>query len=408
MNQFEMNLLSEAVAHYQTLWNNSLGLEYPAITDATLKDEIVDHLVDFHPPVRGDLNIAGHMVSRNGTKATKADLLAWHERIHSVTEVTPDNYRVVTDGSYDARDVGHHWGWKPYEYTRDGEVKTAYVNLFLAPKAVVEESMVANGEWNQIARRIHQSDKRALVVKDGVVVRHTHAAPVVLPEVRALADKATGGNKPVGEKPLSAAEAKALSDVINNDFSGLKNQMKAFAADTLTQRQAEVNAEWDASEKALPDFAGQATKALRKKDEEVAALKAKHAEALRALVEKHDDAIAKVEERAKDKGVVLKTETRAVTEMRDGQPVNVTRHVYVAQAVGRSEALAGVKTEVDNDLQRALMTLEQQRLAAQRQVLVSRVNPEAAKLLDTIPTAQEAMIAAYGQQAAKQIEAKQS
>lgn len=218
-------------------------------------------------------------------------------------------------------------------------------------------------------------------------VPHNHEVPVL-----STAGAAVRDNKPAGAKPLSAAEAGVLKELVNNDFGGLKQEMSAFASDALAQQQSEIAAEWDEKEKALPDYADQATKAQRKYDEKRRALKAKFDAEKKALEDSFQDLFKGITEQAKADSVVLVQEQESYIDPSD--LAKRTRPIYKASVEGRKEALENAAKENKKFLDRALMTLEGQRLAAQRRVLVSRVNPEGAAILDGIPDAKRMMIEA--------------
>ena len=109
-------------------------------------------------------------------------------------------------------------------------------------------------------------------------------------------------------------------------------------------------------------------------------------------------------DKAKDKGVTL--EARTVTEPDPNNLAQmVSKTVYISTVEGRKQALDAAEKENKEYTERALLTLEAQRLAAQRKVLVSRVSAQAATILNEIPSAKELMVEAAAKQQPKQIDA---
>ena len=170
-------------------------------------------------------------------------------------------------------------------------------------------------------------------------------------------------------KPLTTSEANALTQVINNDFAALASDMKAMAADTKRDRVAEVTREWDRKKDQSGDYAVKA----------------------RALVEKWQQDRARLIDKALADGVELK-----MPDLRYAGDVQTT-------LVGRAQAIQDVQTEVTNDLNRALLALERQKLAAQRTVVLARVTPEAQRVLDQVPDAKTLMVQAAQERTQREI-----
>jgi hypothetical protein len=212
---------------------------------------------------------------------------------------------------------------------------------------------------------------------------HVHTAAVISDEIREAANRVRN-NEPVSDKPLSAQERRVLTELVNNDFAALKAEMQAFAADSLQQTRNEVEAEWQAKIQKSNSLVVKANELRRKATAE-----------MRALTDKHNAAHEEMLRQAKDAGIEFKESER----WENNQKVRF----YEADAVGRREALQEAEKDNKRFLDRALMTLERQRLDAQRRVLVSGVSKEAAGILDAIPDAKSMMIDAQKTEPTRQI-----
>jgi hypothetical protein len=343
------------------------ALEAPAFTDDLSKDEMIEHLMEYHTGNKY-INVAGKQVAPHGTKATKAELMAYHERLHADQD---DTYRaeLTLHGSSHKIEKG--------QYVRDEQ-----------GRPVIEYRFLLGG---------HPLPS----------IRHTHAAPVIPASLRAAAGAVRNNQRAAGEGVLSVQDRKVLTQLVDNDFNALKQEMRAFAADSLSARQQEINADWDAKEKAIPDYATDATDLHRKHEDEKAALRAKYEEDRRKMQAKHEDAFKKITDKAEGKGVTLTPEQKTVQEVGEGGVTrNVTRTVYVAKVQGRKDALEGAAKENKTFLDRALLDLEKQRLTAQRQVLLSGVPKDAMPIVESIPDAKTLMVRAQEEKAAREIESK--
>ncbi len=174
------------------------------------------------------------------------------------------------------------------------------------------------------------------------------------------------------DKPLTAAEAGVLKGLIDNDFKALQQDMRAMAADTRTERLAEIEKEWS-----------------KKKDKQ----EFYRAKAIAQMAD-YRKAAEGLKERARVDGIEL-----FVPDLNSREPQTTL--------VGKSEALKRAGDEVAADLNRALMSLERQRLAAQRSVMLARVTVGAQKVLDMVPNAKTLMIEAAKEQAEKNAAAKE-
>ena len=200
-------------------------------------------------------------------------------------------------------------------------------------------------------------------------VPHTHevapAAPVAATndEVAAAHGQITKGEKPIAQ--LNAAERKALTALVDNDFAALTAEMRAFAADVKRTRREAAIAEFE-SKKADAD---------------------KYHKRLAAASDKFAAACAKIKADAEADGF-------RVQNMPYRHGVGSTSFEVSALA----EALSTINAEVDADLDRALSQARTSHLAAQRTILLTGV-PEgvATQVLNSIPSAKEMMVQAAAQ-----------
>jgi hypothetical protein len=305
-----------------------------AFTEEMTKDEMIDHLVNVHN-VR---EVAGKAISNTaGTKATKSEMVAFHQRVHEKQDAPDAEFN--TSGR---RYVGHEY---VYVYSLGG---------YPVPE-----------------------------------VLHRHSAPVLTPE-QAGAIASVRNNKRA-DGVLSAQDRKVLTELVNNDFHSLKQEMKAFAADTLFVKKADINKEWDEKEKSIPDFASQATARTRTFEDERRALEQEYQRKQADLRAAYHDDLKAIVDQASEKGVSLTEETKSEVEA-DGRRVN--RTVHKASVEGRKEALDIAERENKAFLDRALLDLERQRMTAQRQVLLSGVPEGAMTIVESIPDAKTLMVEA--------------
>lgn len=180
---------------------------------------------------------------------------------------------------------------------------------------------------------------------------------------------------------LSVTERKALERLIDNDFASLRNEMNAYAKDVLTERLKAVE----------EDFTDRRKEAERLRKATVKALAKANVEVTKAL------------ETAKTAGVDISGLGNSAFAFNETHWDGTVKAVVAGQA----EAETKVKNENRSDIQAALHTLERQRLASQRLVLLAGISPEGQKLLDTVPDARTLMVEAASERAAKQITAAQ-
>lgn len=221
--------------------------------------------------------------------------------------------------------------------------------------------LVEGGRYNE--------DAFALLVDH----RHEDIISEATDEQLAAASRARS-NERVSDKPLSPAERKVLKELVDNDFSALRSETQQFAADAFEAKKAEIELDWKDAKEKIPALVDEMIELKRKQKDEMAALEARH-----------EAARGKIRQKADNAGIVLK----------EGYGGDVQGEVQ-----GLKDAMTRTKAENDAMLQRALMTIERQRLTAQRQVLISGVTKESAEILDTIPDAKTLMVEAQKQQAA--------
>jgi hypothetical protein len=197
---------------------------------------------------------------------------------------------------------------------------------------------------------------------------HEHFAPAALSADSASVLQDVRDGKTV-DRMLSVAERRALEKLIDNDFAGLRTQMIEFAAATLAEKLQDAQREWADRVAAVDQY----TNALQK------------------ILVDGADRLTEVIESAALNGVTLSAGHSYASHMRTTK--------VTAKVNGLTEAEAALRLENSTDLKRALLTLERQRLSAQRTVLLAGVSKEGQALLDTIPTAQQLMVQAAGERA---------
>lgn len=224
---------------------------------------------------------------------------------------------------------------------------------------------------------------------------HTPLSVEATDEQMAMASKARN-NEPVSDKPLSVQERKVLKELVDNDFNALKSEMKQFAADSLIATTREIEADWADKVAAAPTFAEEATNLFRDQKKAMQDLRDEYTRKINDLKAQQEDTFKALLERAdRDGGVELKQTQSQHRDPETGQYDTI----YQAEVKGLRDALSRAKAENNAALERGLMSLERQRLTAQRQVLVSGVSREAATILDSVPDAKSLMVESQRKQA---------
>jgi hypothetical protein len=233
---------------------------------------------------------------------------------------------------------------------------------------------MSNSRWTKesaIAQhsRLHREYDENVGNRRSRTIEHAHMGIEQSAEQQKRFDAVLNGALP--EKPLNASERRILKELVDNDFNRLKAEMRQFSADALAAALAEVEEEWKDKGNDGPRYVSQ----------------------MQALADRTNAEAERLIEEARSNGVEI------------GGLSNVyARGGY--RVVGKDEAIQKVRVESDATLNRALLTLDQQRLATQRTVMLSGVNAESRKLLDTLPSARAAMIeASKTEQERKQINA---
>ena len=218
---------------------------------------------------------------------------------------------------------------------------------------------------------LHQNNEVA-------VVAHTHVAITgdAKDEAQARLEALRNGEVYIGEKPLTSAERTALKTLVDNDFASLKSEMQQFAADTRIARTEEVRADWAA-----------------KRAEGV-----EYVDKMKSLIERFIEEAEALNEGAKAIGIKLDTSNIVYVAQQH-------RHRISYDAVGERDAVLQVEKEVKQDLDRALLTLERQRLTVHRSVLLASIPQGAQALVQELPKAGKLMLeAAQTREAQKSIE----
>lgn len=207
----------------------------------------------------------------------------------------------------------------------------------------------------------------ALFTNPNNFVPHTHevsapASEATDAEVVAAHEAISKGEKPIAK--LSAAERKALTALVDNDFAALTAEMRAFASEVKRSRKDAAKAEFESKKKDADKYRKRVDKAS----------------------EKFRAALATIKEEAEADGYTV-----------GNMPYNYSGKMNHTsfEVAALSEALSTIDKEVDADLDRALSEVRTAHLAAQRTILLTGV-PEgvATQVLNSIPSAKEMMVQA--------------
>lgn len=193
-------------------------------------------------------------------------------------------------------------------------------------------------------------------------VPHVHSALTLTDEEKArLASVRTGS--PLSGGPISTAEVRALTALVDNDFAGLRMEIKAQAAQALSA--------------ALADYEEQ----FGERREQAQVYTAK----VNDLLMRYHDEAKRLEAEAEQNGIYLR--------------VPAQTYVPKAEVKGYEEGKRAVQAENKEALDRAMIALEAKRLTTQRQVMLLAISAQAAEVLDTIPSAQALMAGAQSEPA---------
>lgn len=207
-----------------------------------------------------------------------------------------------------------------------------------------------------------------------MVVPHTHGdealsnEPLTPEQVEAL-EKAKAG-EPISDKPLTASERTVLKQLVDNDFSRTATQVKQMAAHALEVREAAIQAAWQAKIDAAEEY------------------KAK----VRAIQVQAREAYTKLVEDAAADGIELGGDRYSRQDA-----FRVYDNAFKTNVTGLATELQKAKNENQALLNKALLDLEEQRLIVQARILRSALTEKTAKILDTLPTAEQVMLEAQVQ-----------
>ena len=171
---------------------------------------------------------------------------------------------------------------------------------------------------------------------------------------------------------MTSSELTRLGKLVDNDFANLRSEMQQFAADTKNSRAEDLRAEFAKTKDKSVEYQAKANKLIDKAEAELKELVAK----------------------AKDEDISLIVPSFRETRYGD-------RYAVTAENKARDKAMRTLIDEVDTQLNRALMSLEQQRLTAQRRILMAGISETAKQFLDEIPSAQELMVKSQAENIAK-------
>jgi hypothetical protein len=184
------------------------------------------------------------------------------------------------------------------------------------------------------------------------------------PDAQEMIEKAKRGERPT-ENVLSVTERKALEALVNNDFNSVKANMKAFALGLQNEAQERIEAEYAEREK------------------EAAKTKAK----IEKAAEKARETLATLAKDAEEAGFTLAYAPIVATSGGYSSAFSVS-------VKGKQTEINDAKAVIQRDLDKAIATLEAQRQAALRMVLLAGVSDEGAKLLGAVPSAKTLMLEA--------------
>jgi hypothetical protein len=203
--------------------------------------------------------------------------------------------------------------------------------------------------------------------------RHANVLSEATDDDLAMVSKARN-NEPVSDKPLNVSQRKVLKELVDNDFDALKSETQQFASDALEAKKAEIETDWADAKEKVPAFVEQLRELKTRQQKEIADLN-----------EKHERQRQRIRDAADKAGILVKD---------SGYHGDV-----VGEVQGLKDAIAKAVADNRAMTERALLSLQRQRLTAQRRVLLSGVDADSAKILDTIPDAQTLMVNAQRQQA---------
>jgi len=197
-------------------------------------------------------------------------------------------------------------------------------------------------------------------------VDHVHQDLALAPHVASAMDDIRSGGALVTGGKLSAGERSALTRLINNDYAALKADLQSLAAQALENDIKQLELDWEdrrvKSKRWLAEVDARNRKFLKQR--------------------------ANLAKRASEDGIEIEYTHRSGDYLR-----------ATAKTAGYDKAVAETKERNKRLLNSALLKLERERLRAERSVLLSGVTEEAAKILDTIPSAETMLSEAMAREA---------
>lgn len=207
-----------------------------------------------------------------------------------------------------------------------------------------------------------------------MVINHIHGdealsnEPLTPEQEKALSSAKAG--EPISDTPLNASERTVLKQLVDNDFSRTATQVKQMAAHALMVREAAIQAAWQAKIDAAQEY------------------KAK----VKAIQVQAREAYTKLVEDAAADGIELGGDRYSRQDA-----FRVYDNAFKTNVTGLATELQKAKNENQALLNKALLDLEEQRLIVQARILRSALTEKTAKILDTLPTAEQVMLEAQVQ-----------
>lgn len=175
-----------------------------------------------------------------------------------------------------------------------------------------------------------------------------------------MADK-----KEPAPKPMNSIERKALKEIIDGDFTVLRSEVKVYAGELTAAQQRRIEAEYVEAD-ALCTQAEIEWNQLR-----------------RELTDRADRFFQ--EKRQLGLGVSIANNYRSTSDAFSASPVTFTPRA-------KTSAISSIKNDVDHQVMKALNELDRQRLAMQREVLLTGLVTGGAKdLLDKMPDSRQVL-----------------
>lgn len=239
-------------------------------------------------------------------------------------------------------------------------LRTDHGGLYMDSKATIADMT----RWHEQVHRytdpvVAQAENRPL---HRMSVPHVHSALTLTDEEKARLASVRSGS-PLAGGPISTAEVRALTALVDNDFAGLRMEIKSQAGKALSAALVEYEEQFGE----------------RREQAQVYTTK------VYDLLLRHQDEAKRLEAEAEQNGIHLR--------------VPVQTYTPKAEVKGYEEGRRAVQAENKEALDRAMIALEAKRLTTQRRVMLLAISAQAAEILDTIPSAQALMAGAQGEPA---------